>query len=127
SRTHVEDRQARGLPAGPPSPEPRFSPPDPAATSWTWLDARLRYPRDLPPDDVLRRGQEIVVQRWSVPVEVDGAPAALAGVVRWVPEPSLRAAATDSGGLPGWWPVVPALALLAAAVLVVRRRTTGRG
>ena len=123
SRTHVEDRRARGLAAGVPGPEPRFTAPDPAATSWTWLDARLRYPAALPPDDVVERGQEAVVERWSVPVEVDGERTALTGEVRWVPDPAL--AAVSGSRAPGGRAAVvtaAAVAVLAAAVVALRRR-----
>jgi hypothetical protein len=54
SRTHVEDRQARGRAAGPPSTTPAFRLVAPGTRSYTWLDARLRYPDDLPPEPALR-------------------------------------------------------------------------
>lgn len=53
------------------------------AQSFSWLDPRLRYPRDVPPDDLV--GRRSVVQRWAVPVLLDGVPAHLTGTVTWVP------------------------------------------
>jgi hypothetical protein len=124
SRTYVEDRAARGAPAGPPSPEVRFGPPDPGATSATWLDARLRYPDDLPPDDVVRRGEPAVLGRWSVPIQLDGSASALGGEVRWVPDPALRP--TEAAGEGARTGVVAlaagAVAAVAAAVVALRRR-----
>ena len=127
SRTHVEDRQARGEVAGPPSPTPVFELVAPGALSYTWLDARLRYPEDLPPADVLRAGEPTVVQEWEVPVEVEGAPAALTGEVTWVPEAdaAARVGATVAGRpersvLPYAVAGGAALALV-LAVLVARR------
>lgn len=123
SRTHVEDRQARGEPAGPPSPDPAFEVVDPTGTSYTWLDARLRYPDELPPADVLAAGEPAVVERWEVPVQ--GA-AALTGEVRWEPEAAAAAAreqASDDGA--GYLPAVlgvGALGVLGGAVVVIRRR-----
>lgn len=117
SRTHVEDRKARGQPAGPPSPEPRFELLGAGADSWTWLDARLRYPRDAPPDDVLRADEPSVLSDWAVPAVLDGQPVELSGEVRWVP---------TSAGDPAMGPQPPAggprvlpLALGLGALLVV--------
>jgi hypothetical protein len=131
SRTHVEDRAARGELVDPPAPGPRWTPPDPSVTAHTWLDARLRYPEDLPPDDVLRRGEPVVLQRWSVPVEVDGAPAALTGEVRWVPDPAGQAAAgatgADGAGAPAAaWLLAAAVGALVGAVVLLRRRAVRR-
>ena len=127
SRTHVEDRQARGELAGPPSPTPAFVLVAPGASSYTWLDARLRYPEDLPPPDVLRAGEPTVVQEWDVPVEIAGDPAALGGDVTWVPEPDAAArvgASVAEEPEPSLLPYVlgsAAAAVLVAAVLLLRR------
>ncbi len=51
--------------------------------TFTWLDARLRYPHDEPPAD--QRQHQVVLQRWSVPALVDGVPGAIRGTVTWVP------------------------------------------
>jgi len=126
SRTHVEDRQARGLPAGPPAPEPAFRLISPGGTSYTWLDARLRYPADLPPLPVLRAAEPTAVDDWTVPVQLAGGPLSLTGEVTWVPEASAAAsvvAPRDDGS--GRLPLVLALgslAVLGLAVLAVRVR-----
>lgn len=130
SRTHVEDRKARGESAGPPAPEPRFELAVPGGTSYTWLDTRLRYDQDLPPDDALRADGPTVVEQWSVPVEgLPGTPA-LTGQVRWEPEQGALEArlAASSGGLSRLFPValgVTALLAVGGVVLAARRRRTG--
>ncbi len=129
SRTHVEDRQARGQPAGPPSTEPAFRLVAPGASSYTWLDTRLRYPADLPPQEVLGADGPTVVKEWVVPVELDGRPATLTGDVTWVPEAVAAAmvggTADEPAGDSSSW-LVPvlgagALLVLAVGVLAVRR------
>ena len=128
SRTHVEDRQARGEVAGPPGPEPDFQLVAAGARTWTWLDGRLRPPSELPPDEVLRAGGPTVVREWSVPVQVDGTAAELTGEVTWVPEADAAArvrsaAAAPEGGrslLPYVLGAVVVLGLGGAA-LAVRR------
>ncbi len=140
SRTHVEDRQARGVPAGPPQPEPAFRLVDPGGSTYTWLDSRLRYPDDLPPEPALRAATPTVLQQWVVPVQLAGAPNRLTGEVSWVPTAaagsaaarSADAGAADAGAAEqdpdgaGWLlPVgigLAALAVVGAAVLVWRRR-----
>jgi hypothetical protein len=128
SRTHVEDRQARGLPAGQPSPEPAWRLAAPGARSYTWLDARLRYPADLPPGDVLRRGEPTVVQRWEVPVLIGGLPQVLSGDITWVPEAEAAAragaappAASGPDRLP-WVLLTGAVALVLVLAVGLRRR-----
>lgn len=127
SRTHVEDQQTRGQLAGPAAPVPRFELVEPGGTSYTWLDARLRYPQDLPPDDALTADGPTVVDQWEVPVEgLPGTPA-LTGQVRWEPEAgalAARRAAADSGGrvlLPVALGVASVLAV-GGVVLAARRR-----
>ena len=128
SRTHVEDQQARGRPAGPPSPEPAFEVVDPAGTSYTWLDARLRYDDDLPPDDALRATEPVVVDRWQVPVQGLAGTPALTGEVRWVPEAAAAEARRASAEQPLGGAALPlglgllAVVLLGGAVVAVRRR-----
>jgi hypothetical protein len=86
SRTFVEDRQAQGRAAGPPSPQPLFRPAEGAnGASFSWLDARLQYPHADPPEAALRSGTPTTVQRWRIPVTVDGRTVALTGAIRWVP------------------------------------------
>ena len=127
SRTHVEDRQARGQSAGPPAPTPTFELVAPGARSYTWLDARLRYPQDLPPADVLRAEAPSVVQEWQVPVSVAGASAALTGDVTWVPEADaaeqVSGVAAPEGDRPSVLPyVLGAVVVLGLVVLALRRK-----
>jgi hypothetical protein len=133
SRTHVEDRQARGQQAGPPRPEPAFRLVAPGTRTWTWLDARLRPPSELPPQDVLRAGGPTVVREWEVPVVVGGTPAALTGDVTWVPEADaaarVRSAAAPVAEGPGLLPYAlggGAVLVLAGAVLGLRRAQARR-
>lgn len=97
--------------------------------TYSWLDPRLRYPSDLPPGKALESSMPTVVQRWTVPVTVQGSPQRLTGAVTWVP----RAVATRALGLdraphddqqvPGWVLAIGGSALVVAVgALVVRRR-----
>lgn len=133
SRTHVEDRQARGQDAGPPATTPAFRLVAPGTRSYTWLDARLRYPADLPPEPALRASGPTLVERWEVPVRVDGQMLSLTGAITWVPEASAaqqvsgRRAPEEGRGL-----LVPllgggALLALTGAVLLLRRRRIAQG
>lgn len=132
SRTHVEDRAARGEVVRPPSPEPDFALVAPGARSYTWLDGRLRYPDDLPSGEVLLVGEPTVVDEWEVPVEVAGRPALLTGDVTWVPEADAAARVSGAEAAPAARPVLPyalgagGLLVLVAAVLVLRRRRTAQ-
>ena len=126
SRTHVEDRAARGETAGTPSTEPAFRLVSPGARSYTWLDVRLRYPEDLPPEPALRADGPTRLQRWEVPVLVADRPLAVTGAISWVPE--AEAAATASGAAAEPTDPVPyaigagALLVLVVTVLGLRRR-----
>jgi hypothetical protein len=51
----------------------------------TWLDSRLRYPADRPPDDVAAGEDVVPLGRWSIPMTVDGAQRTLTGGIEWVP------------------------------------------
>jgi hypothetical protein len=128
SRTHVEDRAARGEVAGPPSTTPDFHLVAPGVRTYTWLDTRLRYRSDLPPEEVLRVSRPTSVQRWEVPVRVGERALALTGEVTWVPEADAAArvgAAPGPSGTPSWLPYTLAAAAvltLAASMLALRRR-----
>jgi hypothetical protein len=128
SRTHVEDRAARGEVAGPPSTTPDFHLVAPGGRTYTWLDTRLRYPSDLPPEDVLRVSRPTSVQRWEVPVRVGERALALTGEVTWVPEADAAArvgAVPAPSGTWSWLPytlVAAAVLTLAAATVALRRR-----
>lgn len=129
SRTHVEDRAARGQDAGPPSTSPAFRLVTPGRRTYTWLDARLRYPEDLPPEEVLRADEPTRLEQWRVPVEVDGTPQALTGDITWVPEADAAARVggvvedeADDGSVLPYAVGAGALLVLAGAVLGLRRR-----
>lgn len=127
SRTHVEDRAARGQQVDPPATDPEFRLLAPGARSWTWLDARLRYPDDLPPQPALTADGPTRLRTWEVPAVVDGTATRLTGAVSWVPEAS---AAASVRGEPeeaegrSRLPYALGLAVLAlgGAVLLLRRR-----
>ncbi|MCU1621442.1 MAG: hypothetical protein JWL79_287 [Frankiales bacterium] len=94
--------------------------------SYSWLDSRLRYPHDLPPEDTL--DTEAVVQRWRVPVTVGGIAGAIEGTVTWVPRSVALRAGSDAGS--HVWAVVggATAAVLLVAVLGatwLRRRPRG--
>ena len=46
----------------------------------TWLDPRLSYGAAQPPDP----SRSVDLQRWQVPITVQGRPTALTGLIRWV-------------------------------------------
>lgn len=81
-----------------------------------WHDHRIHYmARNLPPqvDDESVRTK---VFDWTVPIEVDGRPAAIEGTLFWVP---------DSGGFPLAAALSLAVIVLGALALVTRRRRSG--
>ena len=125
SRTHVEDRAARGERIAPPALTPEFALLAPGTRSWTWLDTRLLYPADLPPSDVLRADGPTRLQQWEVPVQLDGRRAALTGGISWIPEADAAARVGGAGTaepanrLPYALAAVAVL-VLAGAVLVLR-------
>lgn len=130
SRTHVEDRQARGAPVGIPSAEPAFRLVDRGGSSYSWLDARLSYPQDLPPEPVLRAAEPTVVGKWSVPVELTDGPDQLRGEIRWVPSAGSAEADAAARATPQRQPgesglargIGAAMVLLGGAVVALRYR-----
>jgi hypothetical protein len=124
SRTRVEDQQARGATTATPSTTPQFA--LLGGASLSWLDPRLRYPSEAPPEDALRRDEPTTVGRWEVPVEVEGRRTALRGEIRWIPSGASTARPEEQrvgllvvGGL-------LAAGVLAAGVLLVRRAARAR-
>lgn len=81
SPTHRDDLHARGRPVQ----ESGWAPLP--GTTTTWLDTRLRFPAEDPPAQVAEATAPVEVATWEVPLLVDGAPAALTGTVRWLPNP----------------------------------------
>jgi hypothetical protein len=100
------------------------------APSYSWLDPRLRYPRDVPPEDVV--GRRSVVQRWAVPVLLDGVRTEVTGTVTWVPRAdalrALRPAHEGRTSHLGWLVLGVVAALLGGltTVVVIRRRPAVR-
>ncbi|HVL85569.1 MAG TPA: hypothetical protein VM367_14965 [Pseudonocardia sp.] len=105
--------------------------PGPADTGWqqlpgtttTWLDTRLRFPAEDPPADVVDAEAPVEVLRWEIPLIVDGAPQALTGTVRWLPNPPRIGEGSPwvTGGI-----VAGVVVLLAGGVaLVLRNRRLG--
>jgi hypothetical protein len=78
-----------------------------------WLDTRLQYAADRPPEVVERAGQRADLGRWRIPMTVDGASAPLEGTVSWLPA---EARAGTSGG--GSSPVLPVVAAVFAVGVV---------
>lgn len=152
SPTWAADAQGRGVPVR--ATDPRAAPVwrrIAGTPSITWVDPRLRWADQLPPDSALASDVPVVLRRWSVPVTVDGRPAALAGTVSWQPDPARHgeakaaarhaaaaaaaaAAPTGSssshrtliiaGAIAG---TIAALALALARVLTRRRRASAPG
>lgn len=88
--------------------------------AFSWLDSRLRYPRDEPPTGL---GRKQVVHRWSIPVTVADRPGAIEGTVSWVPRAdAVKAIRTtpDEEDFP-WWVLSLPVALL-VIVLAIRSR-----
>ena len=131
SSSWQQDQRARGL-ATAAAPGADGWIPVNAGSTYGWLDARLRYPADLPTRAVLALATPSVVQDWVVPVTVDGAPASIAGTVTWVPRAvALRQlagpAATGSGSGTGL-PLAAGVALLGTGLLLgLRHRTRRQG
>ncbi|MCA1713042.1 MAG: hypothetical protein LC789_15935 [Actinobacteria bacterium] len=121
SRTYVEDRTARGEAVPPAAAQPRWK--RLPGSSYTWLDVRLRYPSEDPPDKALQADAPTEVSQWRIPVTVGGTATALTGAVRWVPDPALRAErpAASSSRTPVLLGV-GAFLLLAAGRLLLRLR-----
>lgn len=73
------------------------------APAATWLDVRLRYRADRPPQHVTNsaadRGRAVELDRWRIPLTVDGEARTLTGGVEWVPAAAVAAVsrAPDSG------------------------------
>ncbi len=95
SRTFQDNPQLVGLPTGPQG-WVQVS----GGTSAVWLDSRLQYRADRPPDDVATGDEVVELTRWSVPVTVDGQQRELSGSIRWVPAAVAAVAAGGDAGFP---------------------------
>ncbi|MGQ0631007.1 MAG: hypothetical protein ACT4P1_08180 [Sporichthyaceae bacterium] len=88
-----------------------------------WLDTRLQYSADRPPEVVERRGEIAALGRWEIPTRVDGKAAPLRGAITWLPLGTDLAALRDDSGLPVPAMTIAGLALVGAGtVLVIARR-----
>jgi hypothetical protein len=95
--------------------------------TYAWLDPRLRYPADLPPEQALASTTPTVVQHWTVPLTYDGEAASLTGDVVWVPRAlatkALRGQAPAKHATPVFWIAGGGLALALGLVAAWRRTT----
>ncbi len=65
--------------------------------AWGWFDLRLRSEIKVP-HNVVDARRTATVGQWKIPVRFDGKPAALTGVLRYMPPPSGRFEARLTGG-----------------------------
>lgn len=96
------------------------------STTATWLDNRLKYRADRPPADVETGDDTVELDRWTIPVTVDGAQEELSGAITWVPSSAAAdfVGAGDEDGFP-WTTVglgVGVVALVAVLGLALRAR-----
>jgi hypothetical protein len=126
SRTYVEDRTAQGLPAAAPEAVPRWGPPTPD-TTLTWLDQRLQFPTDLPPDRFVHTAATSVVGDWSIPLLLASGPQQLHGTISWQPAPGVREQAAVTPDQPrSRWPFALLGLLVLPAVWLVHRSRKAR-
>ena len=120
SQSYREDQAARGRA---PEPAGRWIQVGSGLT-YSWLDGRLRYPSDVPPQDVLARTSASVVGHWTVPVTVVGMAGELTGTISWVPRKVGLAQVggrSMSKGSPSWLFAVGGAGAAGLVLLVVRR------
>ncbi len=90
------------------------------APSYAWLESRVRYAPEQPPEDVLRRERPVRLAGWAIPIASGGRRVELRGATNWLPTgPSgvpERSAARDGAGAPLW---------LAGALLVIALTAAG--
>lgn len=118
SPTHQDDLRLKGtipsVAANPDAPplwrkvadEPRYG----------WIDTRVRYPAEQPPDAVVEKGGPTVLRSWTIPVEAGPTRTAIGGTTSWVPSGRPGVPAGGSGNTEG--PGTGALGLLAAIGVV---------
>lgn len=92
----------------------------------TWLDSRLRYRADRPPDNIATGDEVVTLESWRIPVTVGGEPRTLTGRVEWVPSGALAGMVrrTPASHSFPWVPVGLGAAAMMAALggLLLRRR-----
>ncbi len=91
-----------------------------------WLDPRLQYSADRPPEVVERAGQRAELGRWEIPVTVDGAAAPLQGTLAWIPAGAPVSAVGDDGDGVPWAPVAAGGLVAAGAVALAVSRARAR-
>jgi hypothetical protein len=115
SPTHRDDVLARGRPLA--GDETGWFPLPGSGT--TWADVRLRFPAEGPPAELAHATAPVEVARWEIPILVDGAPQALSGPIRWVPNARVGGGSSwATGGLVG----AAVLLVVGGAALVLRSR-----
>lgn len=91
-----------------------------------WLDTRLQYGADRPPELVVRSARSAALARWEIPLRIDGAPSPLRGVVSWAP---VGVIPSEPGGSRAPWLGIGAgvafVAAIGAVAMLARRRRTG--
>jgi hypothetical protein len=126
SRIYVEDSRAKGLslPDGAPASDATVR--VASASSYSWLDLRLRYAAAAVPDDVQRRGEPTVLVRWTIPIEVGAVRHEVTGTTSFVPFEKRGVPFEDPPARIGVGPVLVVVLpiVLLAAVIVFRRRAT---
>ncbi len=129
SPTYADDQRARGELT-------RVAVDAHAAPAWhqvattpshAWLDSRVGYAPEQPPEAVVARNQTARLSNWSIPIESGTRRVKIRGTTDWVPSGpnGLPDAAAAPGGQasPLWLAAVLAgIGLLAAAALALRRR-----
>jgi hypothetical protein len=101
-----------------------------ATPSYAWLEPRVRYEAEQPPDAVVRRRTRVRLKTWEVPLRAGRRRAVLRGTTTWVPTNAagLPQVAKPDEGSGGTAPAAVAggaafvLALGAAAAVRLRRR-----
>jgi hypothetical protein len=92
-----------------------------------WLDPRLQYSADRPPDVVERARKPTELGRWEIPVTVDGAAAPLRGTLSWVPANTAVSAVGGGGdGGPPWVPLMAGGLVVAGGIALAVSRGRAR-
>ncbi|WP_019875325.1 hypothetical protein [Sporichthya polymorpha] len=93
-----------------------------------WLEPRLQYSADRPPEVVERAARPAELGRWEVPLTVDGTAAPLTGTLTWIPANTAPSAlGGDAGSSFPWLPVlVGGAVVLGAGGLVAVSRGRAR-
>ena len=113
-----ERAKGRGVPSGAPGTTQVAR-----GASYSWLDSRLRYPHDLPPERDL--ATTTVVRSWRVPVTVAGVAGAIEGTVTWRPRVVPRTDRPAGGRWP--WVAGAAGVVLVLSATALARRPRGVG